>query len=211
MRREGGWDGWRVGGQTGGCGEHSPWEPSCPPKQPLPHRVTLRRASSSKSRKEKGSNRLSMGSRSGPPPHGGDCQAPCSTGDGLGTLTRLCPQGGIRRSRPPLGVTLPAILLVLRRCPGLSLPWLCITHRLPPARGAQPCQICVPGQCRWSPISIGVGTGALQGWDPTAKDLSTPVGEAVIGEEVEVPRVWVTIGTKTHMVKIAMGEKFKAL
>ncbi|XP_010726055.1 sterile alpha motif domain-containing protein 14-like [Meleagris gallopavo] len=62
-------DGWRLGCRTGGWShtqfldEHSPWEPSCPPKQPLPHRVTLRRASSSKSRKEKGSNRLSMGSR----------------------------------------------------------------------------------------------------------------------------------------------------
>ena len=181
-------DGW----MDGGCGEHSPWEPSCPPKQPLPHRVTLRRASSSKSRKEKGSNRLSMGSRLRPLPHTGGCQALCITGGSSGTLTQLCSQGGVRRSRPPLGVTLPALLLVLRWCSGLSLTWLCITHQFPPARWAQPCQICLPGQCQWSPISIGAGgcrdgsTGALQGQDP---GLSAPMAQAVIGEEVEVPRI----------------------
>ncbi|NXX13841.1 SAM14 protein, partial [Podargus strigoides] len=48
--------GWR---QVWGCHSHQD-----PPPTPLPPpRVTLRRASSSKSRKEKGSNRLSMGSR----------------------------------------------------------------------------------------------------------------------------------------------------
>ncbi|NWI64928.1 SAM14 protein, partial [Todus mexicanus] len=42
-------------------GHHSPHPP-----RSLPLRVTLRRASSAKSRKEKGSNRLSMGSREAP-------------------------------------------------------------------------------------------------------------------------------------------------
>ncbi|NWU14327.1 SAM14 protein, partial [Cephalopterus ornatus] len=73
-RRKDGWmdrkgwnrrmDGWlagrmdgRMGGSWGPWGEHSPQD------SPLSPRVTLRRASSGKSRKEKSSNRLSMGSR----------------------------------------------------------------------------------------------------------------------------------------------------
>ncbi|NXJ58630.1 SAM14 protein, partial [Spizaetus tyrannus] len=56
-------DGW---GGPGDLGRGGPWPSGHPtPCQfcSLPPRVTLRRASSSKSRKEKGSNRLSMGSR----------------------------------------------------------------------------------------------------------------------------------------------------
>ncbi|NXL83968.1 SAM14 protein, partial [Alectura lathami] len=56
-------DGWRERGRAGGCREYSHWASNSPSTHPLPHRVTLRRASSSKSRKEKSSNRLSMGSR----------------------------------------------------------------------------------------------------------------------------------------------------
>ncbi|NXS16379.1 SAM14 protein, partial [Mystacornis crossleyi] len=55
---DGGMEGWRDGGRDG-------WRSWCPSLQvttPVP-RVTLRRASSGKSRKDKSSNRLSMGSR----------------------------------------------------------------------------------------------------------------------------------------------------
>lgn len=53
------------------------------------------------------------------------------------------------------------------------------------------------------------GYRSLTGPGSCSEGSQYPCG--YIGEEVKVPRVWVTIGTKTHMVKIAMGEKFKAL
>ncbi|NXG75289.1 SAM14 protein, partial [Baryphthengus martii] len=53
-------DGWMEGRKEGRGAIRSPCSP---PSHSLPSRVTLRRASSSKSRKEKGSNRLSMGNR----------------------------------------------------------------------------------------------------------------------------------------------------
>ncbi|NXK42336.1 SAM14 protein, partial [Piprites chloris] len=61
----GGWmDGW-MDGRTDGwmSGVLGPWGEHSPQDSPLSLRVTLRRASSGKSRKEKSSNRLSMGSR----------------------------------------------------------------------------------------------------------------------------------------------------
>ncbi|NWT06220.1 SAM14 protein, partial [Mionectes macconnelli] len=56
-------DRWMEGRMDGWVKSWGPWGEHNPQDSPLYPRVTLRRASSSKSRKEKSSNRLSMGSR----------------------------------------------------------------------------------------------------------------------------------------------------
>lgn len=134
-----------------------------------PRRVTLRRASSSKSRKEKGSNRLSMGSRWGSPPrHGGAAGPPTAGGGGSRTLIHgSVPREASEGPGRPSGSPFLPFSWFSDSARGSASPGSASPAGSPRHEGLSPAKSASQVSARGSPIpllgqvGVGEGTGVL--------------------------------------------------
>lgn len=133
-----------------------------------------------------------QGEEQQPPVHGQQVRDPPppwgQPGDSPHALTLPCPQGGGGGARPPLGVPVPALLLVLGQRQGLRLPRLRVPRGLPPARGAQPRQI--PGERREQGLGGACGEfrGSGRGGDTSSGDRGQrPLGSGSNRERTRSP------------------------